>query len=694
MSRSLLSLFLAALSSGAPALADSTVVFNEIMYHPATSESSLEWVELHNQMAVNMDLSGWSIEGGIDFAFPEGTVLTGGGYLVVAISPAALAAAGYTNAFGPFAGRLSNSGEILEVRNNNHRLMDSIDYDTDDEWPVGPDGAGVSLAKLNPNSASEPATNWTMSAQVGGTPGAPNFPGTAQTPTNVALVNADRSWRYQNSGGEPGAGWRTAGFDDSAWFSGRALFHAGSPQVPAGEPQPVPTLFNTGLDANHDTLAPGAPDPHYALTVSAHSTPPPPPIAATVIQNHPAWSGNDPLSSWIGPVNPGTANIAAGEYRYRTAFDLTGFDAATAEVILSVAADNRVNDVLLNGASRGISFVGFSGFSPDFTVQGGFVAGANTLEFITANDSTTPNPGGFRARLNGTARKSLPLNTPLASGHVTDYFRAAFLFAGDPAATALKLNALADDGAVFYLNDVEILRVNLPGGQITSSTFASTNVTNSAWTGLLPISSASLRAGTNVLAVELHQAPGGTNDLLFTAELVATPAPPARPTLAFNEIAASTNAVFWLELANNGTNDIPLDGYVVVNDGAVDRQFIFLSGPSLAAGGRLALNESQLGFRPQSGDRLYLHPPNRNSVVDAVVVQPSLRGRSPDGTGRWLYPVQPTPGGANLFAFRDEIVINEIMYHPRALPSAPAAFQEATLLPITAVWKYHQSGID
>ena len=41
------------------ALADSVVVFNEVHYHPAEREAELEWVELHNQMAVDVDLSGW-----------------------------------------------------------------------------------------------------------------------------------------------------------------------------------------------------------------------------------------------------------------------------------------------------------------------------------------------------------------------------------------------------------------------------------------------------------------------------------------------------------------------------------------------------------------------------------------------------------------------------------------------------------
>src|SRR6266511_4880895 len=136
-------LLLALLCPDAAVFADSTIVFNEIMYHPASNEPTLEWLELHNQMAVIMDLSGWSLDGGVQFKFPEGAVLAGGGYLVVAVAPSAFAAAtGYTNAYGPFIGRLSNSGERLELRNNNRRLMDWIEYGTDRDWPVGPDGGG------------------------------------------------------------------------------------------------------------------------------------------------------------------------------------------------------------------------------------------------------------------------------------------------------------------------------------------------------------------------------------------------------------------------------------------------------------------------------------------------------------------------------------------------------------------------
>ncbi len=157
-----------------PCAADSVVVFNEIMYHPATNESQLEWVELHNQMAVDVDISNWYLADGIEFLFPEGTIIAGGDYIVVGIDPSALEAEGIFDAYGPFTGRLENAGERLELRNNNNRLMSSVRYR--EETAVAADGAGVSLAKIDPNGASSDLENWTASLEIGGTPGDRNFP--------------------------------------------------------------------------------------------------------------------------------------------------------------------------------------------------------------------------------------------------------------------------------------------------------------------------------------------------------------------------------------------------------------------------------------------------------------------------------------------------------------------------------------
>src|SRR5688572_5790903 len=112
MNRTVLCALAAMFPLAAPsALADSTVVFSEIMYHPAGNEPALEWIELHNQMAVDMDISDWRLAGGVHFVFPEETILGGGDYLVVAASPGALqAASGYADAWGPLEGRIDNSG--------------------------------------------------------------------------------------------------------------------------------------------------------------------------------------------------------------------------------------------------------------------------------------------------------------------------------------------------------------------------------------------------------------------------------------------------------------------------------------------------------------------------------------------------------------------------------------------------------
>ena len=121
--RTLLHLLAAGLLACAPALGagDSVVVVNEVHYNPAGA--GLEFVELHNQLSVNVDMSGWRFDGGITFQFPEGTVIPARGHLVVAANPAALqAATGFAGALGPFSGALSNDGETLKLWNNNSAL--------------------------------------------------------------------------------------------------------------------------------------------------------------------------------------------------------------------------------------------------------------------------------------------------------------------------------------------------------------------------------------------------------------------------------------------------------------------------------------------------------------------------------------------------------------------------------------------
>jgi hypothetical protein len=206
--------------------ADTALVFNEVMYHPATNEPALEWVEFYNQMAVDLDVSGWHVTGDIAFTFPEGTRAPGQGYLVLAIDPEALATeTGLTSLLGPYTNRLSNAGGTLELRNADGRLMDQLRFGTRDEWPVAPDGAGVSLAKLDRDWGSAAPDHWAASAEVGGTPGRENFPAPDAPGLGVGFNEtsgtADATFwvELRNRGAEPVVleGWvlRVAGATDA-----------------------------------------------------------------------------------------------------------------------------------------------------------------------------------------------------------------------------------------------------------------------------------------------------------------------------------------------------------------------------------------------------------------------------------------------------------------------------------------------
>ncbi len=676
--------------------ADSTVVFNELMYHPASSEAAMEWVELHNEMAVNMDLSGWSLAGGVDFRFAEGTVLPGGGYLVVAVNPAALVAAtGATNVFGPFTGRLSNSGETLELRNNNQRLMDSVRYRTSGDWPVAADGAGPSLAKRKVHLASEPAESWRASAQVGGTPGTVNFPGTTAI-VAVPLVVASQSWAVDDSGVDPGTLWRDPTFPDIAWRRGPAPFYGGTAPVPGGDVRVVPGLFNTGTAADGQILAPGSRDPHYIVTASAEAVSPPPPAPALVIEGHPAWLANDAQSSWIGPVTPGTASVAAGDYRCRTSFDLTGFDPASAQLTFAAAADNRLSNVLLNGVSRGSAYVGYNAFSADFQFTSGFVAGVNTLEFLWANDGPGANPAGFRVRARVTARAVAAPESRLGAVGATTYFRSRFVFTGNPATTQLTLLSRVNDGAAFYLNGVEVARINLPAGPLTATTSALAAVAAPPLTVTNVLPASALKVGTNVLAVEVHQAADGRQDAWFAAELSAGPVVvPTEPDVVLNELAGVGAATYFVELANRTARELSLTGYVLRRVGSGAASYEFPAGVTLPAAGRRAFTSAELGFRASAGDQLILVAPGRNVIADALVVRIEPQARFPDGVGRWLVPSAPTPGAPNEVFRQTEVVINEIMYHPREATPGPwlELFNRSAAAVDLSEWRF-TSGID
>jgi hypothetical protein len=114
--------------------------------------------------------------------------------------------------------------------------------------------------------------------------------------------------------------------------------------------------------------------------------------------------------------------------------------------------------------------------------------------------------------------------------YITTYFRHTFSVPAPGAFTTLSLDLLRDDGAIVYLNGVEVRRENMPDGVVTHLTRATQELKYAARENLFTTTAldpAVLVPGDNVVAVELHQVSATTNDAGFDLGLVADPVPAA-----------------------------------------------------------------------------------------------------------------------------------------------------------------------
>ena len=168
------------------------VVINEINYNPPGSEDSAEFVELYNNSNAEVSLAGWKFNKGFDFVFPEGAAIAANGYVVVARYPDRFKVT-YPDApepYGPFvSGKLSNSGEQIELRNDQGATISSVYYLDGGEWPEEPDGDGPSLELKNPNYPLDNPKVWAASTVRGGTPGAEN---SVKVPDGTLLLETRR----------------------------------------------------------------------------------------------------------------------------------------------------------------------------------------------------------------------------------------------------------------------------------------------------------------------------------------------------------------------------------------------------------------------------------------------------------------------------------------------------------------------
>jgi hypothetical protein len=182
-------------------------VINEIMYHPpdvGTNDNTIdEFIEIQsvtNAPVAFFDPAAttntWRLRGAVSFTFPTNVTLpVGGWFLLVSFDPAADADAlnafrnkyGVSPAvrvFGPYSGKLSNTGESLQLFKPDSPqmaphpdagyvpfvLVDQINYGSTAPWPTNANGGGTSLQRITASAYGSEPLNWQAALPTAGRP--------------------------------------------------------------------------------------------------------------------------------------------------------------------------------------------------------------------------------------------------------------------------------------------------------------------------------------------------------------------------------------------------------------------------------------------------------------------------------------------------------------------------------------------
>jgi hypothetical protein len=207
--------------------------------------------------------------------------------------------------------------------------------------------------------------------------------------------------------------------------------------------------------------------------------------------------------------------------------------------------------------------------------------------------------------------------------YITYYFRHRFLVSNPAEFATLTARLLRDDGAVIYLNGVEVGRSNMPAGTITATTLAPIAVANaeeSAWFNI-PLDPSKLVAGINVIAVELHQSSASSSDISFDLELIGASAqtPPPVVTLVSPANQAVSNSSEVTFTAN------------VSAQGGLASAALFLSGPPLTAtfSGPAQVQDAQITLETPAtpnGDGLSINVDGQTPHAHGLMRFPTLIG--------------------------------------------------------------------
>lgn len=315
------------------------------------------------------------------------------------------------------------------------------------------------------------------------------------------LILRGANWKYLDDGSNQGTAWRQSSFDDNAWESGPAQLGFGD-----GDEATVLTSGHITYYFRHTFNATNL-NEFNGLELSLKRD-----DGAVVYLN-----GDEIARSNITGVVTYTtlAELASDDgsnfhtFNLETTGLIEGENVVAVEVHQSSASSSDVSfDLGLKTTPEGpfANFLVRTGSSWRYLDDGSDQETAwREGNFNDASWDTGPAELGF-----GDGDEA----TTLESGHITYYFRHQFDVEDAESVGGLVVNLKRDDGAIVYLNGMEVVKSNL-SGTVNFESLASLAIDDGNNFHPFPISSANLVDGQNTLAVEVHQTSTTSTDISF-----------------------------------------------------------------------------------------------------------------------------------------------------------------------------------
>ncbi len=152
-------------------------VVSEINYNSLPAYNPGDWIEIWNNGATTLDLSGWvfrDADNGNMYALPNETILNADERLVFSDSLTSFTEkfSSVENVIGEFDFNLSNGGDAVRLYDNTGMQKYSVRFNDLLPWPTDADGDGFTLELMEPEGNPNDATAW-VAGCIYGSPGKP-----------------------------------------------------------------------------------------------------------------------------------------------------------------------------------------------------------------------------------------------------------------------------------------------------------------------------------------------------------------------------------------------------------------------------------------------------------------------------------------------------------------------------------------